>query len=424
MRSCANIVSAVFVIAVTAVESAEIMSESCTDERCLVGASSWQESMANAMLQVHQRQTRNRTVEEDPESMKDREPGEPGMPGVPGVPDALEKSQSLEQVAISGSRSGSRSAITHESAGETNGVPEAVPLRVRYAGLAYDMNYITETMLPQLSNSICLVERWLGPSTAELTYTIYTSSLSDGPLKSMINNTDRFCRGDACLMPRISFLNLDEDPNDKIRMSAYENLPLDDVNRASIRRMLADASLPDSENRLLLGADISFLQRPDDLLEKIQRSKVVYMTDYLNFGGVLYRVAADKGPQCEGLLGDLFYLGAGIRVREEDMQKALKFYVNLPHNPPRITPVCPVDLCDRVSNGLHATDQFAWAMILGKASNGTCVPLDREKYLLGGSQWHGQRAEAIHDKETNRCQWSYKPIAVALDSNETVVHLE
>merc|ERR1719486_1877795 len=94
MRSCANIVSAVFVIAVTAVESAEIMSESCTDERCFVGASSWQESMANAMLQVHQRQTRNRTVEEDPESVKDREPGEPAMPGVPGVPDALEKSQS------------------------------------------------------------------------------------------------------------------------------------------------------------------------------------------------------------------------------------------------------------------------------------------------------------------------------------------
>ena len=72
MRSCVNIVSAVFVIAVTAVESAEIMSESCTDERCLVGASSWQESMANAMLQVHQRPTRNRTVEEDPEIMKQR----------------------------------------------------------------------------------------------------------------------------------------------------------------------------------------------------------------------------------------------------------------------------------------------------------------------------------------------------------------
>merc|ERR1719271_1623601 len=95
----------------------------------------------------------------------------------------------------------------------------------------------------------------------------------------MINNRDRLCSGEACLMPRISFLNLDEDPNDKIRMAPYENLPLDDVNRASIRRTLADASLPDSENRLLLGADISFMKRPDDLLEKIQQSKVVYMTD-------------------------------------------------------------------------------------------------------------------------------------------------
>jgi hypothetical protein len=292
-------------------------------------------------------------------------------------------------------------------------VPEAVPLRVRYAALAYDKEYITKTLLPQLSNSICLVERWLGPSTAELMYTIYTSSLSEGPLKNMINNKDRLCRGDACLMPRISFWNLDEDPNDKIRMAAYENLPLDSINRASIRRMLADASLPDSENRLLLGADISFLKPPVELLEKIQRSKVVYMTSpSRSFGKVLYRVAADKGPQCEGLLGDLFYLGAGIRVREEDMQQALKFYVGLPHDPPRITPGS--QYCDTASDGLHATDQFAWAMVLGKYSNGQCVALDPEKYHHGWKEpITSSELKVIHDKDTSRCQWFYKPIAVA-----------
>jgi hypothetical protein len=231
---------------------------------------------------------------------------------------------------------------------------------------------------------------------------IYTSSLSDRPLKNMINDKDRFCRGGACLMPRISFVNLDKDPNDKIRMAAYENLPLDDVNRASIRRMLADASLPDSENRLLLGADMQFLKRPDDLLEKIQQSKVVYMTDHLSFHGVLYRVAADKGPQCKGLHGDLFYLGAGIRVREEDVSKALKFYVDLPHDPPRITPPCPY--CDKVSNGLHGIDQFAWAMVLGKASNGQCVSLDRKKYHHNIGPITSSELEVIHDKDTSRCQ--------------------
>jgi hypothetical protein len=262
------------------------------------------------------------------------------------------------------------------------------------------MNYIKTTLLPQLSNSICLVERWLGPSTAELTYTIYTSNFSDRPLKNnLINNKDRYC---ADVISRISFLNLDEDPNDKIRMAAYENLPLNDVNRACIRRMLADASLPDSENRLLLGADMQFLKRPDDLLEKIQQSKVVYMTDHLSFHGVLYRVAADKGPQCKGLHGDLFYLGAGIRVREEDVSKALKFYVDLPHDPPRITPPCPY--CDKVSNGLHGIDQFAWAMVLGKASNGQCVSLDRKKYHHNIGPITSSELEVIHDKDTSRCQ--------------------
>jgi len=78
------------------------------------------------------------------------------------------------------------------------------------------------------------------------------------------------------------------------------------------------------------------------------------------------------------------------------MHWALKFYVDLPHDPPRITPACP--FCDTKSNGLHATDQFAWAIVLGKASNGQCVALDPEKYHNGPENpITSSGLEVIHD---------------------------
>merc|ERR1719321_2240956 len=133
-------------------------------------------------------------------------------------------------------------------------------------------------------------------------------------------------------------------------MAAYEDLQLDSINLVSVRRMLADVHLPATEDRLFLGSDISFLKRPDDFLEKIQQHKVVYMVDQNTWAGQYYKVTAYEGPQCAGLLGDLFYVGAGVQILEEDAHQALKFYLDLPHDQARITPPCPI--CDQVSHGL------------------------------------------------------------------------
>jgi len=275
---------------------------------------------------------------------------------------------------------------THTNISIMGGLAEAKALRVRYAGIAFDVQYIEKTLLPQLTSSMFLVEEFLAPSLP-VKYTIYTSSLSDEPLKNMLNKVF------PEIMPRISFLNLDEDPNDKIRMAAYKGLHLDNVNLASVRRMLADVHLPSTEGRLFLGTDISFLKRPDDFLEKIQQHEVVYMIDQFTFHGQAYKVTAYDGPQCEGLLGDLFYVAAGIQIPEEEAHHALKFYADLPHHPPRLTPPCA--LCDTQSGGLHALDQFAWAMVLGKASNGQCVTLDSTKYHHCDARGN---LEAVHDK--------------------------
>jgi len=301
-------------------------------------------------------------------------------------------SQSLAHYTVSANAEEAGSALFRRK--RLNAVSaEAKAIRVRYAGVAYDTQYIETTLLPQLASSMFQVEEFLAPSLP-VKYTIYTSSLSDEPVKNMLKKVF------PDVMPRISFLNLDEDPNDKIRMAAYKNLNLDSVNLASVRRMLADVHLPSTESRLFLGADISFLKRPDDLLKKLQQhEEVVYMIDQLTWKGQIYKVAAYDGPQCGGLLGDLFYVAAGTKIPEEDAHQALKFYAALPHHPPRIKPPCA--LCDVYSSGLHAMDQFAWAMVLGKVSKGKCVALDTTKYHHAYADGD---LEAVHDKQI---RWRY-----------------
>lgn len=275
-------------------------------------------------------------------------------------------------------------------------VVSAEALVVRYASLFYDLEY-KNVDLPFLASSMCQVEAFVAPSLP-VKYVIYVNNMSEDWTKMMLSEVF------SDTMPRISFLNLDKDPNDQIRMAAYQNLSLDDKNLASVRRMLADVErLPAAEARLLLGTDFSFLRPPENFFQlTANTNQVVYMMDDHTFGGKQYKLRDYEGLQCKGLLGDMFYIPSGMQLSLKDAHSSLKWYMDQPIVEQRTDPPCSV--CVTMSDGLHAMDQFAWAILLGKASSGQCAVLDSSKYHHSGYSRvkEDKDVEGVHQKKT-RC---------------------
>lgn len=101
------------------------------------------------------------------------------------------------------------------------------------------------------------------------------------------------------------------------------------VDRICIARMLTDFRLlPADGHRLLLGADVVFLDVPDELLEfawqQRPRAGVAYAVDTVTFGGRRYRLRYWRGQLLDGLLGDLYCLAPGVSVPAEAVRGALR----------------------------------------------------------------------------------------------------
>eukprot|EP00439_Symbiodinium_sp_Y106_P065390 s235_g10.t1 len=231
---------------------------------------------------------------------------------------------------------------------------------------------------------------------------------------------------------RYKLVNLDLDPRDatpgpnsrvqmtryfeavlpRIRMAPFRYTPLDDKNRASVRRTLADSDhLSVQSGRLLLGTDVKFLHPPRDFVEaasKLPRQQAIYMIDRFWEGETVDGQPVSKvkmnrsGPQCPGLLGDFIYLSPGLQVTLENLQSKMTWYIQQPRTLDRTIPRCPQSCL--ASNGLHAVDQFALVLALGEAvkpAGEGCFALDAEAY----SHWYPRtpRTLVTHDKAMDEC---------------------
>jgi len=238
-------------------------------------------------------------------------------------------------------------------------------LTIRYALLSPDKDwkYVRRVGLPQLQSSICLVERFLIPKWrdrfgATPQYIIYTD-----------NGTHRAVAGTIKLGGRVNFINLDV--HIEQALPAIANLSgLDPKNHASVRRLLADATLLPPTARLLLGTDVSIIREPMELIARataMTPSQAIYMADRYTFASQLYTLRGDPspGPQCRGLVADFMLIGPNVTISVQSVTSALNWYKAQPVSLLRTSPPCV--FCVAASNGLHAIDQFAMSLVLGAA---------------------------------------------------------
>lgn len=288
------------------------------------------------------------------------------------------------------------------------------PMQVRFSLLqpSNDTASLRNVQVPFLRTALCWAETNLVPAiTASPAfgrapqYVVYTD-----------NHTHSYAQETYREFPRHRYklVNLDLDPRDAIRMAPFRDTPLDDKNRASVRRTLADSDhLSVQSGRLLLGTDVKFLHPPSDFVDaasKLPREQAIYMIDRFWEGEtvdgqpvskVKYRMNR-SGPQCPGLLGDFIYLSPGLQVTLENLQSKMTWYIQQPRTLDRTIPRCPQSCL--ASNGLHAVDQFALVLALGEAvkpAGEGCFALDAEAY----SHWYPRtpRTLVTHDKAMDEC---------------------
>merc|ERR1712048_1147985 len=176
---------------------------------------------------------------------------------------------------------------------------------------------------------------------------------------------------------------------------------LDLKNLFSVRRFLADmVHLPAASGKLMFGTDFEFVSTPLELVSGMLNSG--RNTMLYTYSGEMFRVTADLGPQCSGLLGDMYYTSPGDPFSLPQALSFLSFYAQLPISPNRTTPPC--DFCVIHSSGMHAWDQFASQMYFGSWTNGSCRMLSAKyhtDFFTAPSERMG--CEGIHTKTVFPC---------------------
>lgn len=288
---------------------------------------------------------------------------------------------------------------------------------IRYAFLTPRENIgWLDTLSRFLSAAICQVELHLAPALVAHphfgqlpSYYIYTDNLSEAQLNHVLQSLGHVVGLDD-ILSRVRSLNLDTDSATLAHAGWYEGMDLSASNSAALRRALADViHLPPNEERLLLGLDISFLQQPHEFLRVasgLGRQQATYMVHGLGWGRVseqpLYVMTAYPGPQCPGLLGDFFFLNAGVALDLDSFLQKLRWYRAQPVVANRTSPPC--EFCKTNSAGLHAADQFAMMLTVAKSvlppGPQGCLPLNQKRYafIQNDDPPDSEALEAVHDK--------------------------
>lgn len=151
---------------------------------------------------------------------------------------------------------------------------------------------------------------------------------------------------------------------------------LTEIDRFCVIRMLSDFALLDDDGfRLLIGADVFFLDCPQEVFAFVwgpgDGKRVLYMQDLHSFSGAEYGIRYYHPPALPSLLGDFYCLAPGVKLSRSAITGCLKMIDAWPTTPSRFVPS---------TGGATAPEQQAAAILLQRFG-GEALPAARYAHI-------------------------------------------
>lgn len=217
----------------------------------------------------------------------------------------------------------------------------------------------------ELALSLVTLEAFVAPHI-ELEVVIYTTRRFVASLSAHCDQLDLNCR-------LIAIDEREQGAADQAFASSLQHLTL--VDRICVVRMLSDAELLNpSRYRLLLGADVFFLEPPTEVIDFARGGTgVLYMQDHLSTKGP-YRIRYFEGDTLESFLGDFCCLSPGVQFGREAVMDCLRMIDAWPTEPSRYDPPLP---------GVTTPEQHAASILLARFA-GRALPTERYAHIVEG----------------------------------------